>query len=393
MSKKEKKLAEDQQNNNVDVENLDNLDALSNEIGLITIDDDPDNSTAIESYESDDDTTTYEMENDRIIKGGGLFIKHELHVGKNTVTDVSQCLFGKKRMTQVNIKDVSFFDVTASWFRKTTGFGYLKQIFVKSIKKEEREWLKQHLKNNGARIGQQGESCKSARLTKIKDLFFNFKKWFLRETLVVSDDGVLFVKPEFRGKKNTFLPFDKMKYVTSEKGFFHKSIRIFGEQNILPKYSFKKKFIKNLLTILKEKGVNSLEGVTVKSSKFMSPKFALSPDTVICGDNEVFYNSKRKKNSIFVVHYDDITNVWKKSREASLPIFRKSLFFKDIYLRILPRNIRMNEKDPNKQAQLAITVILRHVWWYKWKFLLFFSGKLRRIMKRHGVTTKKPSIF
>lgn len=395
MSKKEKDLTKNEQGKNADVENLDNLDALANEIGLITLDDDPDKDTASESLDEENELTVAEIENDRIIKGGGFLCINpsELHVGNNTVTKVKTKFFSKKKVyTQVKVKDVVFFDATG-WFTKTLGFGYLNQIFIKGVKKEEREWLKQHLIKNGAKIGHTGETIYSPRYSHlIKDLF-NVKKWIYRESFTVADEGVIFVQREYNGKKTTYLPFDKMKYIVTSKGIRHKEIKFFGEQNIIPDYAFKKSFIKKLFTTAKEKGARAIEGKTFKTSKFLSPQFAFNKDHLICGDNDVFYYSKKKKKSIFVVHYDDITNVWKKNRDASLPILRKSLFFKDIYIRVLPSNIRNNVKDPNAQAKMSITVCLRHVWWYKWKFLLFFSGKLRRIMKRHGVKTKRPSIF
>ena len=138
---------------------------------------------------------------------------------------------------------------------------------IKKLSHYDVEALKQHLIDNGARLGE--ISNKTFHDAWYLSVLFNPKQWFTHVSVGMGDEGITYSQKTFKTNDNIFLPYDKVNFAISKKKwfwFFTRRLIIFGEQNIIPKRRLYAGDAKRIVEELREKGVSEFEGESFSES-------------------------------------------------------------------------------------------------------------------------------
>lgn len=294
-------------------------------------------------------------------------------------------IFSNKEET-VKIKDIAFFD-TSGIFNKTIDFGYIEQISIKGISKKQSNVIKKHFSENGAKIAHEGKIVKSIPIASLMDLIKPFK-WFLREKLVLTEEAVIFIKRKLFSNKTTYLPYNKISFGYLD-GIFSKNVYIIGEQNIMSDYSFKNKAVRDIKESIKEKGIDLKNGKNYRPFWFSSFRNIVNPPRIFCTENEIAYIDivPFKDNVIKVLRYNEIIT-YRKSKWYSL--LGSIIISGDIgnirgestleYSREIKKE--MSREKPvikDKDMDNDIIILLKNVWFYRWRVFFFSVGISKKI--------------
>ena len=269
--------------------------------------------------------------------------------------------------TNVLIEDVAFYD-SSGVFNNTIEFGYTDQITFKGISKPNAKLLKEHFIKNGAKIGKEGLSFKSLPFSSLADIFRPLK-WFMRETLILTDEALIFNTRKLYTNKTTYLPYNKVSicYFT---GHLSKQIFILGEQNVISKYSFSRKCVKLVQSSIKEKGVQIATGKAFRPFIFGAKRNIFHPLRLICTENEIVYldSLPGKPKQIEILKYKEIEE-YNKVKWYSL--------LGTIHISGETSNIRSGQ-------EMSVAITMPKMWFFRWKVFFIPTGILRMIKKHSG---------
>lgn len=253
--------------------------------------------------------------------------------------------------------------------------GYHRQIFIKHVNADTLNKFHIWCKTHAPRLNESGLNFSSSVLANPLNIF----RWIYPDNISITDKALLFTKKTFRKDEMIYLPYERINFLLSKRGIFFKRFDIFGEQNILPKYSFSKSDYNQIKEEIKRKGVETIYGRTYHST-YLYPKnwFGQAP-RIIISNNQILYYPNRLKREIeeyktnqrhTLIDVNDIYNV----------TWYKTLFtwIGDIEIVGMPSNIRRDQN--NKMA----TIIIPNLWMFNYHFFLFFSGSLKRWLRQGG---------
>lgn len=318
--------------------------------------------------------------------GSNLFFPSTLTLEDKIVVYRKKSIFSfLSKKTIVEIKDIVFFD-TSGLFSKHVNFGYRDQVFIKGISKKETSEIRNHFIANGSKIGYEGNLVKSLPFTNIIDIFKPLK-WFLRETLILTDEAVIFNKKKLTSSKTTYLPYDKIS-VGYIEGRITRKFYILGEQNILPNYSFSKKKTKQLVEKLKNKQLEVENGTCYTPSRLSSWRNLFNPPKIFCTANEIaYFDTLLMKNTIVkVLKYDQILT-YRKYKWYSIwgdviitgnidNIRGQNTWNgqRDVFSREIIK--QRKKKDIFKKSELEndVIILLKNVWFFKWSIFFIDTG-------------------
>ena len=275
-------------------------------------------------------------------------------------------LFGEFETDSTPILEMAFFVQQ----QNVVYCGYHRQVRVKINSSETRKELRDHCLKLAPRLSEEGRNFQSAKIASLKDLL-NISRWIYPDRLSLTPNAVIFTRKTFRKDEMTYLPYERISTFLISKGSFTRKVEFYGEQNIVPKYSFNNKDVSLIESILKEKTIKVEHGSSFNSS-ILFPKnwFGRCP-RLLCLDNNVNYypgrlKDKTVKTEFSSLNYDEIDTItWYR------PWFNP---FGTLVFSGEAANIR------DDQVQIGTFCELPHVWTFRFKWFIF-KGGLYKILK------------
>ncbi len=154
-----------------------------------------------------------------------------LWVSNDCIVRSHNCMGGTESRDIVTIKDVAFFCKTKGMVNANIYFGYCDQIDVNGVPNNLADYLENHCKEHGAKIGKE-------QLHEFLPVGSFFKKlnpanWFHKEKIVLNEEAIIYYNKSLFNTECTYLPYKDVKVARFGWGFFGKSINLFGIQNII----------------------------------------------------------------------------------------------------------------------------------------------------------------
>lgn len=288
-------------------------------------------------------------------------------------------LFGEFETDSTPIQEMAFFVQQ----QNVVYCGYHRQVRVKINSSEIRKKLKDHCLKLAPRLSEEGRNFQSAKIASLKDLL-NISRWIHPDRLSLTANAVIFTRKTFRKDEMTYLPYEKINTFLISKGLFTRKVEFYGEQNVIPKYSFKNKDVSVIESILKEKTITVEHGSSYYSSKVFPKNWFGRGPRLLCLDYNVNYYPGRLKNKTVKAHveslkYDEIYEIiWYR------PWFN---FFGTLVFYGKATNIREDQLKKDSFFELP------HVWTFRFKWFIF-KGSLYKILKNNTsleISTKRKS--
>ena len=171
-------------------------------------------------------------------------------------------LFGEFETDSTPIQEMAFFIQQ----QKIVYCGYHRQVRVKISSDETRKELKEHCLRIAPRLSEKGQNFESAKIASLKDLL-NISRWIHPDRLSLTPNALIFTRKTFRKDEMTYLPYERISTFLISKGMFTRRVEFFGEQNIVPKYSFSNRDVSLIESILNKKTIKVEHGSSFNSSK------------------------------------------------------------------------------------------------------------------------------
>lgn len=260
------------------------------------------------------------------------------------------------------------------WGRNGLYCGYHRQINIKHISKSVLNEFSAWCRARAPRLTLKGENYTSSIIANP----FNLWRWLHPDELSVIDDALVYTRKTFRRDEMIYLPFQRISLFLSTKGLLTTSFEIYGEQNIIPKFSFSSTSVSAIKKAMVKHQVRIGVGRSWHST-YLFPKnwFGRAP-RILNVDNKLIFYPKRivsemkkyfdMKARVGVLEKMEITKVtWHK------PILN---WFGTIEIEGLPHNIR------NDQSAECVIMIVPNLSMFCYKYFFFFSGSLRKFLKQ-----------
>ena len=256
--------------------------------------------------------------------------------------------------------------------------GYHRQVRVKIYNPIFRKEIKEHCKKIAPRLNEKGDDFKSPWFGRLKDLF-NIPRWIHPDRLTLSDNAVIYTRKTFRKDEMTYLPYAKINMFVVSKGVFRRIISFYGEQNIVPKYTFKTSDTKKIMEIVESHSVHALYGDSFRSSAFFSKNWFGKAPRVVCFDNNMIYYPNRLKNKTIkaLVEYLDYSDCQKVTWYR--PWFN---FFGTLVIEGASENIRLDQGNMNSYW------VLPQLWTFRYKWFIFSGGLRNKLTSKTSAEFK-----
>lgn len=252
--------------------------------------------------------------------------------------------------------------------------GYHRQINIKhlsaSVLKEFSTWCRAR----APRLTAKGENYTSSIIANP----FNLWRWLHPDELSITDDALVYTRKTFKRDEMIYLPFKRISLFLSTSGFLSSSFEVYGEQNIIPKFSFSAASVSAIKKALVNHQVRTGVGRSWHST-YLFPKnwFGRAPRILNVDNKLIFYpkriesemkryfNMKTRAGALEKLEISEVT--WHK------PILN---WYGTIEIKGTPKNIRED------QHEKTVTMIVPNLSMFCYKFLFFFSGSLRDFLKQ-----------
>jgi len=269
----------------------------------------------------------------------------------------------------LNINKIIYFDKNRSitGIKISTGYkaggGDDNNINFILNKNSEIEFIEQHILEHGGKLGGSGIEGE-----KIKTTFplTNPKRWLsYREIIVIGNEGIGHTKKSWFKTRNSFIPYKSIK-LFAFNGLLSKKINILGDTSIFSTEGMSNSNFKKIKEKLAQFNLSSEKGRFYKpailSGKrgFNSSYYLLSEDGLYCKQKKLIGDS-----DIQFLPYENITSY---DREGWFKLFS-------------PVYIQGTRTDARKGEGGNIKMTVEGISFHRWKYLLFFSGSLRRTIK------------
>ena len=321
-------------------------------------------------------------------KTGGFLTYDGLAYTEDWAFHIKSKLFKQSEIDSIPIKFTAFFVRTKPLLFGNDGIycGYHRQINIKSINSKLADEFNEWCVARAPRLQATGDTYRSSVWPK----FYSLDCWIHRDQLCLTDEAIVYTRKTLRKDEMTYLPYERVNLFMVGSGWFTRSIYLFGEQNIIPKYCFKVESTNAIKAMMETKMIKSVNGENYKSSWIkMKNWFGRAPRLITTEDRLIYYpsrlrkeiqklNEEKVKAIASSLNYDNITSVtWHK------PHFRLT---GTLEIRGISDNIRADQSDK------TIHMIIPQLSTFKYKYLLFFSGSLRTTLLAKGIEDKRITV-
>lgn len=166
----------------------------------------------------------------------------------------------------VRTADVKYIYETGMWWKHVFiggDDGYAELDWAqKGLYAKAKEYIMLHSKNLRDMPEVSYKNCWSF------NVLYSPSLWFSRSEIGFADDGVVYMQRTFKTNETIFMPYDKINMGLTGKGLFSRKLKIYGEQNILPKRKYSTSTTKKILEELERRGVSLANGNTYTPSIF-----------------------------------------------------------------------------------------------------------------------------
>ena len=283
-------------------------------------------------------------------------------------------LFKESEIDSTPINLMAFFVQNRTLFGKASVYcGYHRQINIPSIPKPIAKEFQEWCYARAPRLRVEGKMYRSSIWPK----FYNPACWFHRDQICVTDDAVVYTRKTLFRDEMAYLPIKRIDLFIVGSGWFTRKIQIFGEQNIVPRYSFSKALANELEELLKKHNVTTVEGDSFHSSYWhMTNWFGRAPKLILAEDRLIYYPNRISKEVQNLDKGEKIVASTCKYSQISNIRWYKPMFHPEgvLYITAIVGSIRAD------QGQKTLHMIIPQLNTFKYRFFLFFSGKMRRIL-------------
>lgn len=230
-------------------------------------------------------------------------------------------------------------------------------------KNSEIEFIEQHILEHGGKLGGSGIEGE-----KIKTTFplTNPKRWLsYREIIVIGNEGIGHTKKSWFKTRNSFVPYKSIK-LFAFNGLLSKKINILGDTSIFSTEGMSNSNFKKIKEKLAQFNLSSEKGRFYKPAILSGKRgfnlsyYLLSEDGLYCKQKKLIGDK-----DIQFLPYENITSY---DREGWFKLFS-------------PVYIEGTRTDARKGEGGNIKMTVEGISFHRWKYLLFFSGSLRRTIK------------
>lgn len=251
--------------------------------------------------------------------------------------------------------------------------GYHRQISVKKVPVAAANEFYGWCKKRSARLNEKGEEF----ISSIWPHIFNPACWFFRERIVLTPKAIIYHSKKLRKDEMVYLPYKRTQLMLMGTGLFTRKLEIYGEQNILPRWSFCRSTVQQIHEIIASKNIESTSGRSYHSTYlFPSNWFGRGARVLTLEDRMIYYpgkykneikdlNGQDKKTKAIVITYKDIVKIeWYK------PFFN--------WLGTLAVTARVG-KDNIRKDQLTdtVSIVIPQLLKFNYRYFFFCSGSLR----------------
>lgn len=200
---------------------------------------------------------------------------------------------GAPEVDSVPIGLMAFFVRTKSLLKGSGIFcGYHRQLAATGVSTQVSDTFYKWCVERSPRLSAKGDEYK----TSVWPNIIKPGAWIHPDHLTLTDDAFVYTRKTWRRDEMVYLPYNKTRMVMRSGGLITRHIEIYGEQNIIPKYSFKIATCQLILKKAKEHGVNEMIGGSYSCNVWL-PKnwFGRSPRILLTDDGIIYYPNRLKK--------------------------------------------------------------------------------------------------
>lgn len=309
-----------------------------------------------------------------IVKSGHGLLNQKILVYQNEwAFHVMPHCFSDSEIDSTPIRYMAFF-LSQPGLRTTDIYcGYHRQIDVRAIPNKEAESFHSWCKARAPRLTEKGKMYKSSRWANP----FNIWRWLHPDKLAITAEALIYTRKTSGRDEMIYLPFSRSKMFLSSKGLFAKYFEIYGEQNIIPKYSFSSSDVSDITNAIKHK-IQIKEGKSYSSSiVFMRNWFGRAPRILVFDDRIVFYPNRIE--NMMKEFNGDVSRVSSLSLEEIHSVtWYKPTF--DVYgtLEIDGVNVSIRKDQSNKHIKILIPDLSM----FCYSYFFFFTGSLKLFLER-----------
>lgn len=321
-------------------------------------------------------------------KGCGCFFspnRQLLAYDEEWAFHVKPALWGESEIDSIPIHYMAFLLKTKSLLQTFFGgvglyCGYHRQIIIGSISgsavNEFNAWCKQY----APRLNTKGTSVNSSVLANP----FNLWRWIHPDRISITNEALIYTRRTLRRDEMIYLPYKRMGLFLDEGGWFFKRFNIYGEQNIIPKFSFWRGDYSEIKKAMKDHQVKITCGKSWSSSiLYFKNWFGKAPRLVRVDDRLIYYPNRLKSEA----GNGNARSISAKLSEIEEVIWHKGLFelLGTIEISGVTQTIR---KD---QSGKKFRMIVPNLWvfCYKYFFIFYFSGSLRDTLKKSDASFER----
>ena len=259
--------------------------------------------------------------------------------------------------------------------------GYHRQININSISKSVINEFWEWCRKRAPRLTSKGDNYQSSVIANP----FNLWRWIHPDQLSITDEALVYTRKTLRRDEMIYLSFKRISVFLSSKGLLTKKFEVYGEQNIIPKFSFSSSNVSAIKKAMEEHHVNTAVGRSWHASfLFFKNWFGRAPRILKVDERLIFY-PKRLKSEMKNFHGMTTLVSTLNIMEIEKVIWYKTIFnpFGTIVIKGTPANIR------NDQSEKTAIMIVPNLSMFCYKFFFIFSGSLRHFLKESNAEFKR----
>lgn len=258
--------------------------------------------------------------------------------------------------------------------------GYHRQINIKHISRSVINTFSEWCRAHAPRLTTDGMNYTSSIVANP----FNVWRWLYPDELSITDDALVYTRKTFRRDEMVYLPYKRISLFLSTSGRFSKNFEVYGEQNIIPKFSFSSSNVSAIKDALEKHQVRIGVGRSWQAS-YLFPKnwFGKAP-RILNVDNKLIFYPKRLESEMNKYYGMESRVEFLENTEIKKVVWYKNFFSWHGTIEIIgfPKNIRID------QNAKKVTMIVPNLSMFCYKFL-FFSGSLRNYLKKSNAKFKR----
>lgn len=305
-----------------------------------------------------------------IVKIGGSFLNQRLLVYQDEwAFHIMPKLFSDSEIDSTPIKYMAFFLSKQKIASCDIYCGYHRQIDMVSVDNTDANNFHEWCKERAPRLTEKGTMYKSS----IWANPFNVWRWLHPDKLSITSQALIYTRKTMRRDEMIYLPFSRVKMFLSGGGIFFKSFEIYGEQEIVPKYSFTRGAVSTIQTVMKQHNIMIAQGKSYHSSFFYPRNWlGAGPKILKIDDRMVFY--PRRIESVMAQYNGNITRV----ASLTLDELEKVTWHKPIFAIFGTLEIDGTTTSIRKdQTGKDVKILIPDLSMFCYSYFFFFTGSLK----------------